>query len=98
MNILLHEKAVLLPNFFFTDWRHEHLKNKIDLLFYREHFYGFSESDMGVSVRVGAMEPVENFLTSFLIMITIANPCSMHQPEQGFYTESGFVYYLIYTE
>ena len=53
---------------------------------------------MGVSVRVGAMEPVENFLTSFLIMITIANPCSMHRPEQGFYTESGFVYYLIYTE
>ena len=44
------------------------------------------------------MEPVENFITSFLIMITIANPCSMHRPEQGFYTESGFVYYLIYTE
>ena len=33
-------------NFFLTDWRHKRLKNKIDLLlFYREHFDGFSESD-----------------------------------------------------
>ena len=32
-------------NFFLKDWRHKRLKNKIDLLlFYKEHFYGFSES------------------------------------------------------
>ena len=32
-------------SFFLTDWRHKRLKNKIGLLlFYREHFYGFSES------------------------------------------------------
>ena len=32
--------------FFLTDWRHKRLKNKMDLLlFYREHFYGFSESE-----------------------------------------------------
>ena len=30
--------------FFLIDWRHKRLKNTIDL-FYREHFYGFSESD-----------------------------------------------------
>ena len=31
---------------FLTDWRHKRLKNKIDLLlFYGEHFYGFSESE-----------------------------------------------------
>ena len=31
--------------FFLTDWRHKRLKNTIDLLlFYREHFYEFSES------------------------------------------------------
>ena len=36
-------------NFFLTDWRHKRLRNKIDLLlFYREHFYGFSESDIGL--------------------------------------------------
>ena len=35
--------------FFFTDWRNKHLKNKIELLlFYREHFYGFSESDFRI--------------------------------------------------
>ena len=34
--------------FFFKDWRHERLKNTIDLLlFCGEHFYGFSESDNG---------------------------------------------------
>ena len=32
-------------NFFLTDWRHERLKNTIDLLlFHGEDFYGFSES------------------------------------------------------
>ena len=32
--------------FFLTYWRHKRLKNKIDLLlFYRGHFYGFSEKD-----------------------------------------------------
>ena len=43
----LHEYAALLPNsLFLTDWRHKRLKNTIDLLlFYREHFYGFSESE-----------------------------------------------------
>ena len=31
--------------FFLTDWRHKRLKNTIDLLlFYGEHFHGFSES------------------------------------------------------
>ena len=30
-----------------TDWRHEYLKNTIDLLlFYGKHFYGFSESEV----------------------------------------------------
>ena len=32
-------------SFFLTDWRHKRLKNKIGLLlFYREHFYEFSET------------------------------------------------------
>ena len=32
--------------FFVTDLRHKRLKNTIDLLlFYGEHFYGFSESE-----------------------------------------------------
>ena len=31
--------------FFLIDWHHKRLKNAIDLvLFYGEHFYGFSES------------------------------------------------------
>ena len=39
-------------NFFLADWRHKRLKNTIDLLlFYGEHFYGFSESEM-TDVRV----------------------------------------------
>ena len=38
-------KPYFCRNFFLTDWRHKHLKNKIDLLvFYREHFHGISES------------------------------------------------------
>ena len=42
-------KPYFCRKFFLTDWRHKHLKNKIDLLlFYREHFYGFSESDFFV--------------------------------------------------
>ena len=33
--------------FFLEDWRHKRLKNTIDLLlFYGEHFYGFSERDL----------------------------------------------------
>ena len=40
-------KPYFCRNFFLTDWRHKRLKNKIDLLlFYREHFYGFSESEL----------------------------------------------------
>ena len=38
-------KPYFCRNFFLTDWRHKRLKNEIDLLlFYRKHFYGFSES------------------------------------------------------
>ena len=38
-------KPYFSPKNFFTDLRHKRLKNTIDLLlFYREHFYGFSES------------------------------------------------------
>ena len=37
-------KLYFCRNFFLTKWRHKRLKNEIDLLlFYREHFYGFSE-------------------------------------------------------
>ena len=40
-------KPYFCRNFFLTDWRHKRLKNKIDLLlFYREHFYGFWESEV----------------------------------------------------
>ena len=40
-------KPYFRRNLFFTDWRHELLKNTIDLLlFYGEHFYGFSESEL----------------------------------------------------
>ena len=43
---VLHEQAVLLPNFLLRDWRHKRLKNITDLLlFHGEHFYEFSESD-----------------------------------------------------
>ena len=39
-------KPYFCRNFFLTDWRHKRLKNKTDLLlFYREHFYGFSENE-----------------------------------------------------
>ena len=34
-------------NFFLTEWRHKSLINKTDLLlFYREYFHGFSESEL----------------------------------------------------
>ena len=37
--------------FFLTDWRDKRLKNTIDLLlFYEEHFYGFPESALLVSL------------------------------------------------
>ena len=37
---------MLLPKNFLIDWRHKRLKNTTDLLlFYGEHFYGFSQSD-----------------------------------------------------
>ena len=46
-------------NFFLTDWRHKRLKNTIDLLlFYREHFYGFSESGLetrAVLIQISVM-------------------------------------------
>ena len=39
-------KPYFCQNFFLIDWRHKRLKNIIGLLlFYGEHFYGFSESD-----------------------------------------------------
>ena len=37
-------KPYLCRNFFLTDWRHKRLKNTINLLFYKKHFYEFSES------------------------------------------------------
>ena len=38
-------KPYFCRNVFLTDWRHKRLKNKTDLYsFYREHFYGISES------------------------------------------------------
>ena len=43
-------KPYFCRNFFLTDWRHKRLKYIIDLLlFYGEHFYGFSESDKRVA-------------------------------------------------
>ena len=40
-------KPYFCRNFFLTDWRHKRLKNTTDLLlFYGEHFYGFSESEV----------------------------------------------------
>ena len=42
-------KPYFCRNFFLTDWRHKRLKNTIDLLlFYREQFYGFSESECSI--------------------------------------------------
>ena len=39
-------KPYFCRNFFVTDLRHKRLKNTIDLLlFYRKHFYGFSEGE-----------------------------------------------------
>ena len=48
-------KSYFCQIFFLTDWRHKRLKNTIDLLlFYLEHFYGFSESvTIIVSFRLG---------------------------------------------
>ena len=44
-------KLYLCRNFFLTDWRHKCLKNTIDLLlFYGDHFYGFSESEIYVCI------------------------------------------------
>ena len=38
----------LYRNFFLTDWRNKRLKNIIDLLLFdRDNFYGFSQSDNG---------------------------------------------------
>ena len=38
-------KSYFCRNFFLIDWSHKRLKNTIDLLlFYGEHFHGFSES------------------------------------------------------
>ena len=43
-------KPYFCQDFFLTDWRHKRLKNTIDLLlFYGEHFYGFSEHVLPVS-------------------------------------------------
>ena len=40
------DKLYFCRNFFLIDWRHKRVKNKIDLLlFCREQFYGFSESE-----------------------------------------------------
>ena len=40
-------KLYFCRNIFLVDGRHKHPKNTIDLLlFYGEHFYGFSESDI----------------------------------------------------
>ena len=40
-------KPYFCRNLFLIDWSHKRLKNTIDLLlFYGEHFYGFSKSDL----------------------------------------------------
>ena len=44
-------KQCFCRNLFLTDLRHQRLKIKIDLLlFYREHFYGFSENELKVKI------------------------------------------------
>ena len=43
-------KPYFCQNFFLTDWHHKRLKNTIDLLlFYGQHFYGFSENVLPLS-------------------------------------------------
>ena len=42
-------KPYFCQKLFLTDWRHKRLQNTIDLLlFYGEHFYRFSESDLRI--------------------------------------------------
>ena len=52
-------KPYICRNFFHTDWRHKRLKNTIDLLlFYGEHFYGFSESVLSDGIeKLTVIEP-----------------------------------------
>ena len=62
--------------FFFTDWRHKRLKNTIVilyilyiflLLFYGEHFYGFSESDLKKVRKINLLIDLQiNFLSAEL--------------------------------
>ena len=54
-------KPYFCRNCLLIDWRHKYLKNTIDLmLFYEEHFYGFSESDVAM-----------DFLRSFSYMLLL---------------------------
>ena len=49
-------KLYFCRNFFLTDWCHNHLKITVDLLlFYGEHFYGFSESDISIIFRTESL-------------------------------------------
>ena len=44
---VLHEELYFCQILFLIDWCHKCLKNTIDLLlFYKEHFHGFPESDL----------------------------------------------------
>ena len=54
--------------FFLINWRHKRLKNTIDLLlFYGEHFYGFSESEI---IKHVFMSSIEEFLRVCLRLYT----------------------------
>ena len=56
-------KSYFCRNFFLTDWRHKRFKNTIDpLLFYGEHFYGFSESDIIDAVVLALLISYERVL------------------------------------
>ena len=52
--------------FLLIDWRHKRLKNTTDLLlFYGEHFYGFSESDLMTYVSKGHIKIVKIYIVNF---------------------------------
>ena len=67
---------------FLIDWRHKRLKNKTDLLlFYREHFLGFSEHDLwklrkkpihfttDISVNIYGLQIFSSFMQFYFVHI-----------------------------
>ena len=102
---VLHEELYFCQILFLIDWCHKCLKNTIDLLlFYKEHFHGFPESDLwkcqknihfttNISIYTGDRH--FKVLWSFILYIHFTTNISIYTGHWHFDVSWSFILYIL---